>query len=198
MNIYSRDEIEKILHQYGDMVYRMAYIQVKNSDVADDIYQEVWIKLIRQKYHIEPEEHLKAWLLRTTINCCKDYWKSAWMQKISWKESKQEFSEENQDCGELWETLEFCSGGSGKCRETWELYREVGEKQVGGYVTECVRKLPEKYRTVIHLYYYEGYDQKEIASLLGTNENTIASRMVRGRERLKKIMKEDEVRAYGY
>jgi len=77
MSIYSRDEIEGILKRYGDMIYRMAYIQVKNRDVADDIYQEVCMRLVRQKTRIEPEEHLKAWLLRITINCCKDYWKSS-------------------------------------------------------------------------------------------------------------------------
>lgn len=90
MGIYSRSELEEILNKYGDMVYRMAYAQVKNRDTVDDIYQEVCMKLIKQKSSIEPEEHLKAWLLRTTINCCKDYWKSAWFQKISWTEEKKE------------------------------------------------------------------------------------------------------------
>ena len=60
MGIYSRDELEKIINQYGDAVYRMAFIHVKNHDVADDIYQDVWMKLIMQKAYIEPKEHLKA------------------------------------------------------------------------------------------------------------------------------------------
>jgi RNA polymerase sigma-70 factor (ECF subfamily) len=45
--------------------------------------------------------------------------------------------------------------------------------------------LPEKYKTVLHLYYIEGYSVKEIAELLGSNESTIRSRMQRGREKLK-------------
>ena len=56
MGIYSRDEIEKILNQYGDSIHRMALIQVKKEDVAEDIYQDVCIKLLRQKAYIEPEE----------------------------------------------------------------------------------------------------------------------------------------------
>lgn len=168
MCIYSRDEMEVILKKYGDMVYRMAYVEVKKPEVADDIYQEVWIKLIRQKAHIEPEEHLKAWLLRTTINTCKDYWKSAWMQKISLQED--------------------------------ESKADIVDDRIQefGYITECVHSLPEKYRTVIHLYYYEGYSQKEIASLLSVKENTVASWMKRAKERLKSMLKEDEVRAYGF
>lgn len=50
----------------------------------------------------------------------------------------------------------------------------------------AVQNLPEKYRTVIHLYYYEGYSVKEIGSLLGKKENTVKSLLKRGREQLKK------------
>ena len=165
MSSYKREEMEKIITEYGDMVYRMAYIQVKNRDIADDIYQEVWMKLIRQKNYIEPGEHLKAWLLRMTINCCKDYWKSAWVQKIvgsveAENEAGLELSQENED--------------------------ERG-------ITECVQRLPQKYRTVIHLYYYEDYSQKEIANMLGMKENTVASLLKRGRERLKKMLEKGEV-----
>lgn len=164
MSSYKREEMEKIITEYGDMVYRMAYIQVKNRDIADDIYQEVWMKLIRQKTYIEPGEHLKAWLLRMTINCCKDYWKSAWVQKI---------------VGSL------------------ETENEVGmavpqETEDERDVTECVQRLPQKYRAVIHLYYYEDYSQKEIASMLGMKENTVASLLKRGRERLKKMLEKGE------
>lgn len=171
MGIYSRDELEKIINQYGDAVYRMAFIHVKNHDVADDIYQDVWMKLIRQKAYIEPKEHLKAWLLRTTINCCKDYWKSSWIQRISWKEK-----EVNE-----------------------KPYEEVNkEEQSIGYITECVQRLPEKYRAILHLYYYEDYSQKEIAKLLHMNENTVACRLVRGRERLGKMLEEEEKKGYEY
>lgn len=187
MGIYSRDEIERILNQYGDTIYRMAFIQVKSRDTADDIYQEVCMKLIRQKSCIEPEEHLKAWLLRTTINCCKDYWKSAWLQKICLKNNGDQSDEQGDFAGEPIDAA----------RE-WDTYAEMEKEESPGYVTECVQRLPEKYRTVIHLYYYEGYSQAEIASLLGTNENTVASRIARGRKQLKKMLKEDEVKAYGY
>jgi len=50
----------------------------------------------------------------------------------------------------------------------------------------AVQALPEKYRTVIHLYYYEGYSIKEISQLLGKKENTVKSLLKRGREQLRK------------
>ena len=50
----------------------------------------------------------------------------------------------------------------------------------------AVQALPEKYRTTLHLYYYEGYSVKEIGELLGKKENTVKSLLKRGREQLRK------------
>lgn len=170
MRAYSHKEIEEILNTYGDTVYRMAYAQVKSRELADDVYQDVCVKLLKQKRKIEPEEHLKAWLLRITINCCKDYWKSAWVQKISW---------------------------STNSKENLEALGNNHMEQETGFVTERVLNLPEKYRTVIHLYYYEGYSQKEIAELLGKKENTIASQLARGKALLKIELEKDKEERYG-
>ena len=59
----------------------------------------------------------------------------------------------------------------------------------------AVLNLPVKYRTVVHLYYYENYSIKEISKILKTNENTVKTRLARAREQLKNIIKggiEDE------
>ena len=59
----------------------------------------------------------------------------------------------------------------------------------------AVMKLPIKYRTIIHLYYYENYSIKEISKILNINENTIKSQLSRAREQLKELVKgefEDE------
>lgn len=55
----------------------------------------------------------------------------------------------------------------------------------------AVRALPEKYSSVIHLHYYEGYSIKEIAKLLGLPSPTVGTRLARGRERLRKLLEED-------
>lgn len=52
----------------------------------------------------------------------------------------------------------------------------------------AVQDLPEKYRTVIHLYYYEGYQVREIGELLGVKENTVKSLLRRGREQLRRSL----------
>lgn len=55
----------------------------------------------------------------------------------------------------------------------------------------AIQALPEKYSSAIHLYYYEGYSIQEIAKTLGLPSPTVGTRLSRGRERLKKLLKED-------
>ena len=52
--------------------------------------------------------------------------------------------------------------------------------------------LPYKYRTVIHLFYYEGYSVKDISGLTGQKEATVRSHLTRARQKLKSVLKEDD------
>ena len=67
------------------------------------------------------------------------------------------------------------------------LYQENPSDEV----LSCVMKLEENYRTVIHLYYYEGYSIKEIASILSLPSATVGTRLKRGRSKLKKMLEGD-------
>lgn len=56
---------------------------------------------------------------------------------------------------------------------------------------ECVTALPPKYRVAIHLYYYEGYSVKEIADITGATASSVTTRLARGRERLKEMLRKE-------
>ena len=58
---------------YADMVYRIAYRYVKNSIDTDDVFSEVFLAYFKKERIFESEEHRKAWLIRVTINCAKDF-----------------------------------------------------------------------------------------------------------------------------
>ena len=77
--------------------------------------------------------------------------------------------------------------------ETDELSESLiaEEKEDLSFVWEAVRELPEKYREVIHLYYYEGFSTADISQALGRSESSVRSELCRGRERLKKVLRED-------
>ena len=70
--------------------------------------------------------------------------------------------------------------------------KETYEEETRGYITECMQQLSGKYRMILHLYYYEEYSIREIAELLHIKENTVDSRLSRGREKLKQIFEKGE------
>ena len=78
-----------------------------------------------------------------------------------------------------------------KIRKTDELSEnlEASEKEDLAFVWDAVKKLPTKYREVVHLYYYEGYSTVQIAQMLSKKEATVRSLLKRGREKLKEILK---------
>ena len=80
-----------------------------------------------------------------------------------------------------------------KIRETDELLEGLvsEEKEELSFVWEAVKSLPEKYVSVVHLYYQEGYSTADIAGLLNKKESTVRSDLKRARDKLKKILKED-------
>lgn len=70
--------LEAAVEVYSDMVYRISMTIAKNTDDAKDIFQEVFLRLVRYQADIQSEEHLKAWLIRVTSNCAKTFVSNAW------------------------------------------------------------------------------------------------------------------------
>lgn len=69
---------EQLVHVYGAMVYRLAYAQTRSKSDADDIFQEVFLRVVQNGPSFDDEAHEKAWLLRVTLNCLKSHWRMAW------------------------------------------------------------------------------------------------------------------------
>ncbi len=155
INIYISSAVER----YSDMVYRTACHALNDLHSAEDITQEVFLKLMQALPDFESDEHEKAWLLRVTLNMC-----------ASLNRRKKAHPETELD-------------------ETPEASYE--EKFGESSVMAAVKSLPEKYRTAVYLYYFEGYKIAEISSITSQNPNTVASLLKRARERLKNILKEE-------
>lgn len=151
------EKIQLIYTKYKDMLYRTAFSYVKNRAEAEDSVQETYTRLIQNSPTFSGEEHVKAWLLRTTINICKDILKSAWNQKTVQLDSLVE------------PTTEHLQPPHG----------------IEDDIFDVVTKLPEKYRIPIYLFYYEGYSIREISQFLETPEATIKTHLKRGRDMLK-------------
>ncbi len=75
--------IEIVLKTYSDMVYKLALSQTKNKANAEDIFQDVFIRLMKTETKFENSNHIKAWLIKVTLNCCKNLWNSAWFRRTT-------------------------------------------------------------------------------------------------------------------
>lgn len=144
----------ELITEYFDMVYRLAYSQTKDKEHAEDVTQEVFLRFIKNEKPFESKEHIKAWLIRVTVNCSKSVFTASWYKKTV----------------PLTEDIPF------ETKEQSDLYSVVSE-------------LPQKYRTVIHLFYYEDLSVAQIARYLNSNESTVKSHLHRGRELLKSKLK---------
>lgn len=138
------------------MVLRLAIARTGDKHHADDVVQEVFYRFFKKDREFHSEEHLKAWLIKVTVNCSKNVFLDAFFKNTS----------------ELTEDIVF------------------NDPEDSG-VYFAVMSLPAKYRTVIHLFYYEDMPVKDIAKLLNTKETTVKSQLHRAREMLKEKLKED-------
>ena len=72
----SETEINRAVDEYADMVRRLCMLHLKNYADTEDIFQTVFLKYALSSIEFENKEHEKAWLIRVTINACKDLLKS--------------------------------------------------------------------------------------------------------------------------
>lgn len=75
------EDFEGVYQKYNTMIYKVAFLYVKNENDALDIVQNTFIKYLKVE-HFENEEHIKRWLLRTCINMSKNHLKSFWHKKM--------------------------------------------------------------------------------------------------------------------
>jgi RNA polymerase sigma-70 factor (ECF subfamily) len=146
------------VERYQDMVYRVAFHVLANPYDADDAVQEVFLKLYTSKKPMEGEEHLRRWLLRVTINHCRDVLRSPWRKR---RVSMEDVPEQ-------------------------PVFQEPEQK----VLYETVMTLPEHYRIVLVLFYYEELSVREIGTLLKLNPSAVTTRLSRARAKLKEQLGE--------
>lgn len=97
---------ESIIEEYADLVYRVALSQVKNKHDAEDIFQEVFISLIKNLDKIEDEAHLKHWLIRSAINRAKNYRLCFWHRRVELKGEDITYCAENEEWNDIIEEIQ--------------------------------------------------------------------------------------------
>ncbi len=152
--------LRNAMEAHGDTVYRLALCRTQCVPDAEDVYQDVFLRLLDQPPRSWDSEHMKAWLIRAVLNRCADLGRLRFRRRtVRLEEIPETPLPAGEEAAELW---------------------------------DAVARLPEKFRTVIHLYYAEGYHTEEIAALLGCPSATVRTRLCRARAKLKDLLGGDD------
>ena len=149
----SVDWMEGVVKRNEDKMFRTAIAIMGSKAEAEDILQDVFLKLFEKQPQFESTEHETAWLIRVSVNLCKSRLRSHWRKK----------------------TVPLL-----------DIYPTQTDEQQN--IMQIVLSLPSKYRTVIHLFYFEGYATKEIADMTNQKESAVRKQLSRARLMLKDFL----------
>lgn len=151
--------MEHAIERHRGAVLRLALARTRNAADAQDVAQDVFIKLLRSTTRFHDDDHLHAWLLRATHDSCVDLHRQAWRRRVETREDMAVVAD----------------------RETWD---PTIEEVVNHPVWTAMERLPDKLRCALHLHYVEGYGIAEVADILGCTEAAARTRLHRGRKKL--------------
>ena len=150
--------VEQLYDLYATDILRFSYFYLGDRQKAEDVTQDVFIRLITNHPVLEPG-HEKSWLLKVALNRCRDHWRSSWVRRMILGHP---------------------------AFELFPAPDQIGSLSDQAALAEAVNRLPPEFKEVVLLFYYQNFSVSEIASLLSIAEGTVSSRLNRARSRLKK------------
>lgn len=153
--------VEMLVERYHQNLFAVAFNVCKNREDAEEVVQDAFIQYHLKRLDFQSEEHIRAWLIRVTINKAKNAARTFW-----WRHRTS-----------LEETMAASTFDDFDDQESERLF-------------EAVIALPQKYRIVVHLFYYEDYSVHEMAELLSLSESNVKTRLSRARAMLRDTLKE--------
>ena len=152
-------DLENTILKYSDLLYRICFLILKNEQDVGDVIQETFIQYMKKHPDFESEEKKKAWLIKVSQNKCKDFLRFH-------KRHSYVPIDEVEDI--LMGTSDVEASDKVQLEEIWEL--------------------DYKLKSVVILYYIEGYSIKETAQMLAISESACKKRLERARNKLKEML----------
>lgn len=154
--------LEELIDLYGNAVLRLCTLYLGDRHLAEDAFQETFLKAWKKRDSFRGESSIKTWLMHIAVNTCRDMLRSGWFRTMRRSQPV--------------ETLLSLSSG--------------GDLQEETAVRDAVLHLPGIYREVILLHYDQSMNTREIAASLGLPPNSVSTRLRRARALLEKELKE--------
>ncbi|MEZ4938089.1 MAG: RNA polymerase sigma factor [Crocinitomicaceae bacterium] len=170
----SSDEIKTIYETHADMVYNLCLNYLQNEEDAQDLTQEIFVKIFQQQTHFRGQSTLKTWIYRITVNSCLDY-----IRKHSRKKRFGiRFSLSHQE-NEKFSPINFRHPGV-----------QMEDEEALKNLFEQINRLPENQKTALLLKTTEDLKNPEIAEIMKVSAKSVESLLGRARKNLEKFLKE--------
>ncbi len=147
-------DTQAVVVRYESMVYGIAVTHTGCRGDADDVFQDVFLTYHRRQPEFRSEEHRKAWLITTTINCARQFARSSWRTRV----------------------VPLTTGAVDAAPAQFE-FATVEQNALFA----ALSALPSAYRSVLHLFYFEDLPIMRIAEILELTASTVKMRLSRGR-----------------
>ena len=154
----SEKQFDYVYNEYAKELYNIAYGYTRNRDDSIDIMQNAYVVLLESNKKFESNEHIKYFLIRVTINESLDLLKSASKKRVI------------------------------KNNDFVVNFPETKKEELPYDLSEIVNTLPEKYKTIIILHYYDDMKIKDISNVLKISEPAVKKRLERARNLIKVII----------
>lgn len=165
---------ESLVRKYDRQVLRLAHSLVNNTHDAEDVYQEVFVRVYKNLRHFRFQSQFSTWLYRVVVNYCINHNK----KKSCHKDLSIYGEADNQS--DLWKmTLK----GTEVSPEDSVLNRELSEE-----IDSALRQLSEQQRTVFVLRHYHGHKLKEIAKIMHCTEGTVKNYLFRATQKMQRLL----------
>ncbi|MEW6227057.1 MAG: sigma-70 family RNA polymerase sigma factor [Bacillota bacterium] len=162
---------EEMVATYYRRIWNIAFRMIGDADNADDIAQEVFVRVYRSIRRFRRRSSFTTWLYRITVNLCTDFLRRHRRQAML---SLDQLEAENH---RLTPDPVAAGQAAGTHNPSGNPLREVETTELRAELKEAILALPESYRLVIALRDIEGLSYREIASVLRCPEGTVMSRL---------------------
>lgn len=170
---------EEVVKQYSNMVYTICYRILKVREEAEEVAQDVFIKVFRSLDSFGGDSKLSTWIYKISYNAAISKWKSnlKFINNVSI------------------ENVVVCGSD-----QTSPL-RGLQISEENEMIQRCIMKLPESERIIVSLYYYEELTVSEIAEIIGMSMSNVKVKLFRCRKKLfdelKTFFSLEKIESYG-
>lgn len=154
--------MEEMIARYGDGILRLCLLYLGDRQLAEDAFQETFVKAWRRQDTFRGESSIKTWLSHIAVNTCRDMLRRGWFRLMKRSEPIESL-----------------------------FALAAPQEEARADVRDAVLALPGKYREVIVLYYDQEMTLKEIAETTGMTVNSVSTRLRRARALLRKALGEE-------